>query len=362
MEDMQVRTSQREYPIVFREDFSGLEELFRRTGLAERKVCLITDTNVGAIYEKTVKNTLEKCCSSVCTFRFPAGETSKTLDTITDFYRFFLENRLDRRSVIVGLGGGVTGDMAGFAAATYMRGIPFVQIPTSLLAQVDSSVGGKVGVDYEKQKNLIGAFYQPHFVYINLQCLKTLPEREFYAGMAEAVKSALIAPEPFFSFFLSEKEKIKALNMESIGRLLQFCLNMKAAVVAKDEKETGLREILNFGHTIGHSIETLKDFTLLHGECVSLGMLAALNLSFLKGGISKKEWEEIKELLVFFELPVFVTGLTAEHIYEQLFLDKKVKDNSLRFVLLQGIGNAYCTTEVTKEECRKAILSIIKAG
>ena len=200
----------------------------------------------------------------VCHYVFEAGENSKHLGTISDFYNFFVEEKLDRKSVVVALGGGVVGDMAGFAASTYMRGISFVQVPTTLLAQVDSSVGGKTGVDFNGNKNMIGAFYQPDFVFINSETLKTLPYREVAAGIAEAIKYGYIIDKDFLEYCVENKGSIKSLDNNALIEVIYKCCEAKAYVVSKDEKELGLRAILNFGHTFGHSVETLNNFKLLH--------------------------------------------------------------------------------------------------
>lgn len=360
MENINVTTENKQYPICFERDFYGLKDIVEKTGVKGRKLCIIADTNVAPIYVKKVEEVLGGIFSEVSVCIFEAGEKRKTIDTIIGFYDFFMENRLDRKSIIAGLGGGVCGDMAGFAAATYMRGVSFVQIPTSLLAQVDSSVGGKVGIDFKKGKNVVGAFYQPDFVYININTLKTLPLREFNAGMAEVIKYGPIASFEFYEFIKNNKKKIKALDEAVLAKVISECCKIKADVVSKDEKESGLREILNFGHTIGHAIETVKEFTLLHGECVAVGMVAALKISVDRGYINEGFLAEFIRLIEFFDLPICVDGVSLEAVYKQMFFDKKVKNNKISFVLIKRVGETLRTDEVSENEILSAIDYVIK--
>ncbi len=361
MEKIFVKTPMKTYPIVFEEDFLALADMVIQQNLSGRKMCILADKNTAELYGQSVLSQLEKVASAVYFYDFPAGEMFKNLESIYHFYRFFQENHFDRKTVIFALGGGVCGDMAGFAAATYLRGIPFVQIPTTLLSQVDSSVGGKTGVDFNGTKNSIGAFYQPEFVYINTKTLETLPEREFAAGMAEVIKYGCILSNAFFTFLKEKKEDIKNMNHSVLCEMIRQCCLFKADVVSKDEKESGLREILNFGHTIGHGIETKMDFQLLHGECVALGMLAVLELGRNRKDVTKQQLEEVKNLLQYFKLPLFVKYNSVKAIYEQLFLDKKVKENKIGFVLPKGIGEVYTTSNVQKQEILNAIEFVVKA-
>lgn len=358
--ELKITTKNNEYPILINDSFDELIDAFERTGLTGRKLCIISDTNVAPLYLDKLKRILDGSFLKVVSYTFEAGENSKTLDTISDFYDFFVQEQLDRRSVLVALGGGVAGDMTGFAAATYMRGIPFVQVPTTLLAQVDSSVGGKTGVDYKGNKNMIGAFYQPHFVYINTSTLNTLPQREVAAGMAEAVKYGYIIDRDYLDYITKNKEAIKALDNKAMAEVVYGSCKCKAYVVDKDEKETGLREILNFGHTFGHAVETLSDFKLIHGECVAIGMASGLYFSMKRGTITAEELKAAEELLTYFGLPVKALGMSCDEIFHQMFYDKKTKDGKLNIVVLSKMGTAYTEKNAADTEVKAAIDYIVK--
>ncbi len=360
MKVLGVDTGTKQYPIYIDDSFSSLANAFEKAGLKGRKMCIVTDSNVALLYADKVKELLEGICSHISVCIFPAGENSKNLDTISDFYKFFAEAHLDRRSVLIALGGGVAGDMCGFGAATYMRGIPFVQIPTTLLSQVDSSVGGKTGVDFMGNKNMVGAFYQPEFVYINTDTLNTLPYKEVAAGLAESVKHGYIQDTDYLKFFMENKESIKALDPEAIAQVVYGSCRIKSYVVSKDEKESGLREILNFGHTFGHAVETLSDFNMLHGECVAVGMLAALYLSMKRGAVARKDIDEARELLEYFELPVCIEGFDADSIYARMFNDKKTKNGVINITALRRIGDAYTEKGCSEKEIKDAIKYITK--
>ncbi|MBQ2753348.1 MAG: 3-dehydroquinate synthase [Firmicutes bacterium] len=359
MEKVFVQTPGGSYPILIEKGFDSLAEAVERAVDKKSTAIVISDSNVAPIYGAVVISQLEKVFEKVSVFSFEAGEKSKHLDTIRDIYTFMLENKADRSTVVFGLGGGVCGDMAGFAAATFMRGVGFIQIPTTLLSQVDSSVGGKVGVDLNGVKNIVGAFYQPKLVYINTDTLITLPDREFGAGMAEVIKYGPIFSPDVYSFVENNKEKIKNGELLAIVKIIKDCCSVKAAVVNEDEKESGLREILNFGHTIGHAVETLKGFLLIHGECVAIGMAAAMKISADKGYIDEKEVERLEDILRYFDLPVRVSGLMEDDIYKTLFLDKKARNSKIGFVLIENIGTPLRTKELTEEEIRNGIRYIL---
>lgn len=360
MKILSVDTGKTVYPIYIDNNYDSLIEAFEKAGLTGRRICIITDSNVEPLYINKVTSIMEGHFDKICYYAFKAGENSKNLETIMDFYKFFIDNHLDRKSVLVALGGGVAGDMCGFAAATYMRGIPFVQMPTTLLSQVDSSVGGKTGVDFLGNKNMVGAFYQPEFVYINTDTLNTLPYREVAAGLAEAVKYGYIIDKDFLDYFIDNKEKIKALDSQAINDVIYFSCKAKADVVSQDEKEMGLRAILNFGHTFGHAVETLSDFKMLHGECVAVGMLSALYFSAKRGMIDEEEIEKCQKLLEFFELPVKVKGYSLKEVHKQMFNDKKTHNGVINIVALNEIGKAYVDKSASEMEIEDSIGFIVE--
>ena len=324
-----------------------------------QKIALITDNHVGALYAEKVKLSLEHEGFEVVVFNFLEGEASKNLKTVNKAYEFLIKNGMTRSDGILALGGGVVGDMAGFAASTYMRGISFVQVPTTLLAQVDSSVGGKTGVDFNGNKNMIGAFYQPDFVFINSETLKTLPYREVAAGIAEAIKYGYIIDNDFLEYCIENKERIKSLDNNALIEVIYKCCEAKAYVVSKDEKELGLRAILNFGHTFGHSVETLNNFKLLHGECVAIGMVAALYYSMECGNTTKEDIENIEKLLEFFELPTRCDN-NVDEVYNQMFYDKKTSSGKIKIVALKKIGEAFIDSSNDVANIKKAIEYIAK--
>ncbi len=335
-----------------------IEDSFDKLKTEYKKMMIITDSNVCNYHLHNLKKQLEKSCDSVHHAVFEAGESSKNLATIEKLYTACIDAELDRKSCIVALGGGVVGDMAGFVSATYMRGIDYIQVPTSLLAMADSSVGGKTGVDFGGGKNLIGAFWQPKQVYINTKVLDTLPEREFYAGMAEIIKHGFIRDKSLHDFLVGNKEDIVSRKYEAVAQMLARNSMIKADVVGQDERENGLRAILNYGHTIGHAIESAEGFRLLHGECVALGMVAAADISLGRGLISSAEFDEMKNLIEFFRLPV-KTETETEKINSFAQKDKKRENGVQKFVLLEGIGSCRIVKDVTADEWNKAIEIVV---
>jgi 3-dehydroquinate synthase len=280
---------------------------------------------------------------------------SKNMNTMTDFYQFCVESKLDRHSIILALGGGVTGDMAGFLSATFMRGITYGQIPTSLLAQVDSSVGGKTGIDFMGYKNIIGAFYQPDFVFMNTSTLKSLPTREFSSGMGEVIKHGCVLDQSYLQTLIDEKDEIINLNHGALTKMIRHSCTIKASIVGEDEKEHGVRAILNFGHTFGHAIEKQCNFILSHGACVAIGSVAASYLSKRLNYITEADFNLIVKTIESYGLPTSVEGMTSDAVYQNMFLDKKTSYNQLKLVLLEQVGKAFITSEVKKELVIEAI-------
>ena len=338
------------YPIILQESFDGIVSLCSSFQLEGRKICIVSDSNVNALYEKEVRSLLEKEGFFCVSFSFPAGEASKNLDTVASLYEFLIENSFDRKDVLLALGGGVTGDLTGFVAATYLRGIRFIGMPTSLLSMVDSSIGGKTGVDYKAYKNMVGAFYQPSAVYINVSVLRTLSEREFLARMGEVVKHGFILDKEYYSFLKEYQKEISVRNKDVLCDMIYQSLCIKRDVVERDPKEKGERALLNFGHTIGHAVEKLNHFRFLHGECVSVGMIAAAELSVMHQVLSRQEADEIKELLCSFGMQTKVPVLNKDELLSVCHRDKKADGAKINFVLLRQIGEAFLTVDVSDEE------------
>lgn len=348
------------YSILLEDSFEGIGALLHSLQMDGRKVCIVSDSNVAPIYGKEVCGLLEREGFFCVSFMFPAGEASKNLDTVASLYEFLIEHSFDRNDVLLALGGGVTGDLTGFAAATYLRGIRFIGMPTSLLSMVDSSIGGKTGVDYKAYKNMVGAFYQPSAVYINVSALHTLPEREFLAGMGEVVKHGFILDKVYHTFLKANVAQILAKKKEILRDMIYQSLCIKRGVVERDPKEKGERALLNLGHTIGHAVEKLNEFSLLHGECVSVGMIAAAELSVLRGVLSKEEAKEIKDLICSFGMKTTVSALEKETFLAVCHKDKKADGAKIKFVLLKKIGEAFIDPEVSDDEIWTAFQSIIE--
>lgn len=347
------------YDIVIEPDFNKLGEEISKLDSANKKICIITDSIVGALYKEELLTKLEPFCRKVVSFTFQAGEERKNLSTINDIYRFLIEQNFDRKDMLIALGGGVVGDMTGFAAATYLRGIDFIQVPTSLLAQVDSSIGGKTGVDFEQYKNMVGAFKMPKLVYININTLTTLDERQFYNGFAEAMKHGLIKDAIYYEWMISNMYEICDREIETLEELVYRSCQIKKAVVEKDPTEQGDRALLNFGHTVGHAIEKYKNFSLQHGECVALGCVVAAFISCKKQLLSMEEYYEVRDMFVPFNLPISIEAIDIDEIIKITKSDKKMEQGQLKFILLKKIGKAVIDRTVTEEELRAGIEEII---
>ncbi len=366
---MEVKQDQKKiYDIVFADSKEKLPQEFAALGYQDRRICIVTDSNVGPLYGEETAALLRPFCKSVELFVFEAGEAQKTLDTVRRLYAFLIEHHFDRKDCLVALGGGVVGDLTGYAAATYLRGIDYIQLPTSLLAMVDSSVGGKTGVDFDAYKNMVGAFKMPRLVYMDLSCLKTLPDVQYYNGMAEVIKYGLICDLDFYMYLLSHFSEITDRDEEAAGHIVAESCNQKRIIVEEDPTEKGVRALLNFGHTAGHAIEKLMDFSLLHGQCVALGMVCASYISWKRGMISKEEFLEIRDVLVALSLPVTLTmeeGSAkvdfAEKIVQMTKSDKKMDGGKIRFILLRSVGEGYIDEEVTDQELRDALLNTLLA-
>ncbi|HHV13827.1 MAG TPA: 3-dehydroquinate synthase [Clostridiales bacterium] len=347
------------YEILLEPDFKKLPLEIEALGMLDRRFMIITDSNAGKHYANELFQLLAPFARSIQIHTFPAGEQSKNLDTVSQCYEQLIIDGFDRKDVLIALGGGVVGDLTGFVASTYLRGIRFIQVPTTLLSMVDSSIGGKTGVDYKAYKNMVGAFHQPSLVYMNLATLDSLPEREFLSGMAEIIKHGLIKDLEYYSWLKEHSGKIHQKDYETLQEMVYHSCQIKGAVVEKDPKEQGERALLNFGHTIGHSVEKLMDFQLLHGECVCIGMAAAAYMSMKRGNITQEEYQDILATLGQFKQPVHASGLSAEEVYEVTRSDKKMDSDKIRFILLGAIGDAVIDPSVSKDEMIEAIQTIL---
>ncbi len=346
------------YDIVIEDSFEKIAGELEALSLQGRKFCVITDSNVEPLYAEELIKQLDTIASKTCKYVFLAGEESKNLDTVRDMYRFLIEEKFDRKDVLVALGGGVVGDMTGYCAATYLRGIDFIQVPTTLLSQADSSIGGKTGVDFDGYKNMVGAFKMPRLVYMNLNTLKTLDDRQFFSGFAEVMKSGLIRDAVFYSWLIENMYEICERDLAALEQMVLGSLNVKKMIVEKDPTEQGDRALLNLGHTIGHAIEKAKNFELLHGECVALGTVAAAYISWKKEMLTMDEFYEIRDMFVPFYLPISVDGVDPEEILSLTKSDKKAENGTVRFILLKKIGKAVIDRTVTDEEIVAAVKEI----
>ena len=338
------------YDIVIQNQFAPLLQEMERLGYQGRRVCIVTDSNTGDHYAEVVKELLRPLSGVTVVFTFPAGEEHKNLDVVRQLHAFLIEYKFERQDVLVALGGGVVGDLTGFAAATYLRGIDFIQVPTTLLSQADSSIGGKTGVDFDGYKNMVGAFCMPKLVYMNMHTLDTLDRRIYLSGMGEVIKHGLIRNKDFYGWLKENGEAVKGRSVDALIHMAMENCHCKGDIVEEDPTERGVRALLNFGHTLGHAIEKQIHFSMYHGECVSVGMVAAAYISWKKGTLSKEELDDMEQVLSMYELPVRVSGLDADAVLNATKSDKKMRGGKIRFILLSSIGEAYISSEVSDEE------------
>ena len=348
------------YDIVLEQDFSALPAELEKLNLQSRKICIVTDSNVAPLYLEEVKRLMEPCCRQVISFVFQAGEENKNLDTVRNLYETLILGKFDRNDMLAALGGGVVGDLCGFAAATYLRGVSFIQLPTTLLSQVDSSIGGKTGVDFDAYKNMVGAFHMPRLVYENIGSLKTLPAEQFSAGMGEVIKHGLIQSRAYYKWILAHKEEIRSMDMETLEKLVVESNHIKRRVVERDPEEKGDRMLLNFGHTLGHAIEKLENFELLHGECVALGAIAGMYISAKRGLLPMEEIDRFRGILSWFGLRTSTDGLDRDAVIAATANDKKMDSGVIRFILLKEIGQAFVDRTVTREEMAEALALVLR--
>ncbi len=348
------------YEIVIESDFEKLAEEISKLPVEGRKCLIVTDSNVGPLYLTQVAEKIKPVFSEVAAMQIPAGEENKTLNTVRTVLVKLISSHFDRKDFILALGGGVVGDLAGFASAVYLRGIKFIQVPTTLLSQTDSSIGGKTGVDFDAYKNMVGAFHQPSLVYMNMSVLKTLPGREFASGMGEILKHGLIRDEEYYSWLVNNFNEITDREPEVLEHMIARSCEIKAAVVEEDPTEQGIRAILNFGHTLGHAIEKYMNFSFTHGECVALGSIAAAWISYKRGNLSDMEFYEIRDMFVPFGLPITLPDdADANKILEISKSDKKMDGKKVKFILLKKPGKAVIDTTVTDDEMLDALQNMI---
>jgi len=347
MKKIRVNLARYSYDVLIGAGLLTLVGLFLKEKGYAGKAVVITDPNVKSRYGEVLERSLTKNGFKVTTLVVPAGEDQKSLDNAVRLYEQLTDAYAERSTPIVALGGGVIGDLTGFVAATYLRGVPFVQLPTTLLAQVDSSVGGKVAVDHERLKNKIGAFHQPRLVIADTDTLKTLPKAELANGLAEAIKTAAVRGKEFFVYLEQNVEKLKALDISALEEAVYQCVSIKAEIVEKDERDAGLRNILNYGHTIGHAIESVSHFGVRHGEAVAVGMVAAARISNRMGLLSYSEVDRLITLVEKAGLPARMPDLDTSAILKAMRHDKKVESGQVRFVLLKEIGDVIMSDEVS---------------
>lgn len=360
MTEIKVELGEKSYKIFIGENiFAYCAKFIGESKNFTKKILVVTDENVFATCGEKFLTALDNF--DVAVEKIPAGENSKTLSQAEKIYTKAIELGLDRKSLIIALGGGVVGDLAGFVAATYLRGVPFIQVPTTLLAQVDSSVGGKTAVNHALGKNLIGAFYQPKAVFIDLETLKTLPEREIKSGLGEVVKYGVISDEKFFAYLEDNAEKILRRDTEVMEKIICRSCEIKAEVVAQDEKENNLRRILNFGHTIAHAVEVETNYKKYrHGEAVSIGMLGSAFISQELGKISASEVSRLENLLKKLNLVAKAEGCDVEKIFQATFRDKKVVGGKVNWVLMKKIGEVEISSAVDEKVVKNALKNILQ--
>ena len=349
MQSLTVALGERSYPIHTGAGLLKQANLIT-PHLKRKQVAIVTNTTVAPLYLEELSQSLRDHGVAVIPIVLADGEAHKNGATLNLIYDALLQNRCERGTTLIALGGGVIGDLTGYAAATYLRGVPFIQIPTTLLSQVDSSVGGKTGINHPLGKNMIGAFYQPQLVLADIDTLKTLPDREFSAGMAEVIKYGLIRDLPFFNWLEANMSKLMALDPDALNYAIYRSCENKAEVVIADEHENGERALLNLGHTFGHAIENAMGYGVwLHGEAVAAGTIMAADLSYRMGWVNAEEIERIKRIFSAAKLPIEPPDLGYERYLDLMGLDKKVVDGKIRFVLQQGIGKSVITSDYDKQ-------------
>ncbi|WP_019528360.1 3-dehydroquinate synthase [Dasania marina] len=353
MQTLHVDLGDRSYPIYIGQGLIGQPELLLKH-ITGKQVLVVTNETVASLYLAQIRQSLQGLHYSEVIL--PDGEQHKTLNVLARIYDQLLKDKHNRTTTLIALGGGVVGDMTGYAAASYQRGVNFIQVPTTLLSQVDSSVGGKTGVNHPLGKNMIGAFHQPQCVIADTSTLASLPDRELSAGIAEVIKYGLICDAEFYDWLECNASSMLARDQAALSEAVYRSCQNKAEVVAQDEKESGIRAILNLGHTFGHAIETAQGYgNWLHGEAVAAGMMLAIKLSAQLGWIPQAEVARLAQLLQAVKLPIAPPAMTQRQFLELMMVDKKVLDGQLRLVLLESVGKAIITANITTEDVKKVL-------
>lgn len=347
------------YDIIYRQDYKDLPVFLQQLGSAHRRICIVTETNVASYYLEQVFSIIMPYSKKCISFTFPEGEASKNLDTVKQLYEHLILEHFDRNDMLIALGGGVVGDLTGYAAATYLRGIDFIQLPTSLLSQVDSSIGGKTGVDFDSYKNMVGAFHQPKLVYMNLSTLLTLSDRQFHSGLGEIIKHGLIKDFDYYNWINDNSVAINQRDINILQELVMKSCDIKRLVVETDPNEQGERALLNFGHTLGHAIEKIMNFKLLHGECVAIGCILAAIISKNKGLITVENVKNIRTSFATFHLQNIPTDIDVDEVIEITKNDKKMSAGTIKFILLRKIGDAYIDRSVSNEDMKTALTEFL---
>jgi len=351
MKKIIVKLKDRSYPILIGKNILSNKNILNN--IKEKNIVFVTNKKIKTLHLSKIKNNFIKKNQIILN----DGEIYKNQESISKIYSYLLKNKFSRDSYLVSFGGGVIGDITGFAAATYQRGINFIQIPTTLLAMVDSAVGGKTGINHKLGKNMIGSFHQPTSVIIDTEILKTLSKRQFNSGMAEVIKYGIIKDKSFFNWIIKNYKKIKLQDTESIIKIIKKSCEIKAKIVSLDEKEKNIRALLNLGHTFGHAIENNLCYKKwLHGEAIAYGFLIASSIAVQKNTMSVSEYNQIKNILKIFSLPTKLPkNINIERLYKTMLLDKKVKNNKIFYVLPKHIGNAYITNKISKKTVIEAL-------
>ncbi len=356
MQTLTVELGDRSYPIHIGVGLLDRADLIL-PHLGQRRVAIVTNTTVGPLYLGRLTATLNSAGVEALPIVLPDGEVYKNWETLNLIFDALLSHRAERKTTLIALGGGVIGDLTGFAAASYQRGVPFIQVPTTLLAQVDSSVGGKTGINHPQGKNMIGAFYQPRLVLADIETLNTLPERELSAGLAEVIKYGLIRDLPFLEWLEANMDRLIARDRAALAYAIRRSCESKAELVAADEREAGSRALLNLGHTFGHAIETGMGYGVwLHGEGVSAGTMLAADLSRRMGNISQADVARIDRLFKRAGLPTVAPNLGIEAYLNHMAVDKKVEAGRMRFVLLRKLGEGYVAADAPAELLRQTLI------